>query len=71
MGGDGAVVLPEVVAGLPGEAAELLPDHGEEAVHDEVGVHRRPGALVATQQGHMIPPRLVDLVGVQANRRPR
>ena len=62
MSGNGTVVLPKVVAGLSGEAGELLSDHREQPVQDEVGVHSCPWALATTQEGHMVPPRVINLV---------
>ena len=55
------MVLPQVVAGLTRQVAELTADHRKETAEEEVGVDGHLGRHLLTQLRYMMVPCILDL----------
>ncbi len=61
VGGDGLVVLAQVVACLPRQVTELSPDHPKQPPKQEIRVDGHLCQHLLSQLRHVIVPRLLNL----------
>ena len=61
VGGDGLVILAQVVACLPCQVTELAPDHPKQPPKQEIRVDSHLGQHLLSQLCHVVVPRLLNL----------